>query len=54
MLAGGLQVMGIEGWRFAFLTVAAASWLIGVLTWLLAVDPRYTSDERYRWGSNLL
>ncbi|GAB4823909.1 hypothetical protein N2152v2_010955 [Parachlorella kessleri] len=45
---GGLQVMGIEGWRFAFLTVAAASWLIGVLTWLLAVDPRYTLDERYR------
>jgi hypothetical protein len=45
---GQFRVMGLEGWRFAFLTVAAASWAIGGATWLLARDPRHASDPRYR------
>lgn len=43
-------MLGIEGWRFAFLTVAATSWAMGLATCLLGVDPRYTSDGRYRCG----
>ena len=49
--AGARHPFGLEGWRFAFLAVAATSWLIGALTWALAVDPRYTADERYRCGT---
>lgn len=49
---GHLHPLGVEGWRFAFLTVAVASWAIAGLTLLLAVDPRYTRDERYRVQSS--
>jgi MFS family permease len=46
------HVFGImEGWRFAFFTVAIASWAIGLLTWHLAVDPRYSTDPRYKVDS---
>jgi MFS family permease len=46
---GHVNVFGkIEGWRFAFFTVAIASWCIGLVTWFLAVDPRYSADPRYR------
>ena len=46
---GHVYVFGImEGWRFAFLTVAIASWIIGLVTWLVAIDPRYSTDPRYR------
>jgi MFS family permease len=46
---GHVNVFGVmEGWRFAFFTVAIASWVIGLLTWLLAIDPRYSKDPRYK------
>lgn len=38
--------LGIEGWRFVFLTVALVSASIGVLTFLLAHDPRFESDAQ--------
>ena len=46
--AGHLTVLGLEGWRAAFLGVAVASWVIGGLTWALSVDPRYSLDPRYK------
>jgi len=49
---GGTQPLGIEGWRFAFLTVALASWAIGIATWVLGDDPRYTLDLRYKVESS--
>jgi MFS family permease len=44
---GHVRVLGLQGWRFAFLTVAMASWIIGLATWLFGVDPRYSKDPRY-------
>ncbi len=41
--AGHLTIWGLEGWRFVFVTVAAVSIAIGVLTALFARDPRMTS-----------
>ena len=37
---GGNRPFGIEGWRFAFFTVAGISVLSGILTVLIASDPR--------------
>ena len=45
---GHLRPLGIEGWRFAFATVAAASWAIGACTLWFAVDPRFGREARYR------
>lgn len=50
---GGRHVMGIEGWRFAFITVGAVSWLLGLLIWWMAIDPRYSSDDRYRLRNDM-
>jgi hypothetical protein len=49
MHAGHFRPLGIEGWRFAFLTVAAVSALIGVATFLLAHDPRFKDDSTPRY-----
>ena len=46
--AGHTHPLGIEGWRFAFLTVAAVSVAIGVATFFLAHDPRFASDSQVR------
>lgn len=43
MCAGHLTIWGMEGWRFVFVTVAALSITIGVLTALLAREPRLGS-----------
>ena len=43
--AGHLQVFGVEGWRFAFFTVAMVSVAIGILNFAFARDPRCRS----RW-----
>lgn len=37
---GGLQVLSMPGWRFAFLAVAVFSAMIGVAMWLFGRDPR--------------
>lgn len=41
---GGISVFGIEGWRFAFMTVAIVSWGIGLATYIWGVDPRYSKN----------
>ena len=38
--------LGMEGWRFAFLSVAVVSAAIGVLTFFLGHDPRFVDDRR--------
>lgn len=50
---GGLTIMGMQGWRFAFITVAVISALAGVAMWIAAKDPRCSKhtwqlDEHYR------
>lgn len=45
---GHLRPLGVEGWRFAFGTVALASWAIGALALALGVDPRVAKDPKYR------
>ena len=42
---GGLTPLGLEGWRFAFLSVAVVSALIGGLTFFLGHDPRFEDDR---------
>ena len=42
---GALTPLGLEGWRFAFLSVAVVSALIGVLTFFLGHDPRFVDDR---------
>ncbi len=37
---GGMQILGLEGWRCAFHLVAALSIVTSVLVMWLAVDPR--------------
>lgn len=39
-----MHPLGIEGWRFVFLTVALVSITIGVATFFLSHDPRFGSD----------
>ena len=45
---GHLHPLGIEGWRFAFATVAVVSWLIGLLAFFLGTDPRVSRNLKYR------
>jgi len=45
---GHLTIWGMEGWRFVFVTVAALSITIGVLTALLAREPRLGSMSQLR------
>lgn len=42
---GALHPLGMEGWRFAFLSVAVVSATIGVLTYLFGHDPRFEDDR---------
>lgn len=42
--AGGMTPLGIEGWRFVFLTIALVSVTIGIATLFLSHDPRFDSD----------
>ena len=44
MCAGAHTVLGWEGWRFVFLSVALVSILIGLLNWCFAHDPAYSRD----------
>jgi hypothetical protein len=41
----GYSILGVEGWRFAFRTVAAVAILIGYMTLRLARDPDYTAPD---------
>lgn len=41
---GNQRPLGIEGWRFAFLVIAAVSVCTGILTLLMASDPRRVSS----------
>ncbi|XP_040383559.1 uncharacterized protein LOC102710152 [Oryza brachyantha] len=43
LLLASTTVLGIEGWRVAFHLVAAISVAVGVLVWLFAVDPHFSS-----------
>ena len=51
MCVGCYQPLGIEGWRFAFLSVAAVSVGIGALTFFFGHDPRFVSDKQVRLES---
>lgn len=42
--AGAHTVLGWDGWRFVFLSVAVVSIVIGLLNWSFAHDPAYTKD----------
>lgn len=44
--AGGHHPLGIEGWRFVFLSVGIISFILGILNWCMAHDPRYAPDKR--------
>jgi hypothetical protein len=41
--AGSVRVSGVEGWRFAFLSVGMTAWLAGAAIYWLATDPRHGS-----------
>lgn len=40
-----MRILGVEGWRFAFLSVGLMSWLIGLATYWLAADPRHVTRK---------
>jgi len=40
-------ILGIEGWRFAFYTVATLSLLAGALVWFLAIEPKRGGMDPY-------
>ncbi|CAL8464814.1 g4349 [Coccomyxa elongata] len=42
---GAFHPLGIEGWRFAFLSVGLLSASIGILTFLFGHDPRFEDDS---------
>lgn len=44
--AGGYRPFGIDGWRIVFLTVGVASFLLGILNYFFAHDPRYARDNK--------
>ena len=46
--AGCLRPVGMEGWRFAFLSVALVSLAIGGLNFAFGHDPRFSSDRQLR------
>ncbi len=43
-------IMGIDGWRFAFLLIALISILLGLLVWKLAADPLRGGSEHQLAG----
>ena len=42
---GHVRPFGVEGWRIAFLSVAALSAVVGALNLVYSVDPRYKIEE---------
>lgn len=44
--AGGYRPFGIDGWRIVFLTVGVISFLLGILNYFFAHDPRYARDNK--------
>ncbi len=42
---GGTSPFGIEGWRFAFLSVALVSIAIGIGNFMFAHDPRFPPGQ---------
>ena len=42
---GNGHVLGVEGWRFAFFLIASVSVFTGILTLLMASDPRRVSPK---------
>jgi MFS family permease len=42
---GGMKFHSLEGWRVAFLIVALASALVGLLNYFYSVDPRYKAEH---------
>jgi hypothetical protein len=50
--AGGMRILGVEGWRFAFLSVGLMSWLIGLATYWLAADPRHVTRKHSGAGAD--
>lgn len=50
---GAHRPLGIEGWRVAFLTVAALSALVGALNWALTQDPRRPRADKHSVSSSL-
>lgn len=51
---GGTHILGLAGWRFAFLSIAVFSALIGVASWLFARDPRCSADTWRLQGSQVM
>ncbi len=51
MLAGHVQVGRLPGWRFAFLSVAGLSFLIGAVTFWLGQEPRKQRSATAGGGS---
>ena len=49
-LAGAHRPLGIEGWRFAFLTVAAVSLVVGLLNIFFVHDPSWSQDSEHHRG----
>lgn len=47
---GDLVILGIEGWRFSFMSIGVVSIFIGILTLLFGRDPKC----RYTGGAWLL
>ena len=41
---GNGHPLGVEGWRFAFFLIASVSVFTGILTLLMASDPRRVSN----------
>lgn len=50
--AGHVHVLGLEGWRFAFFTIACVSLLVGVFTLLFARDP-YCAQKWQLWQADM-
>lgn len=42
---GGMRFQSLEGWRLAFLIVAFASAVVGLLNYFYSVDPRYKAEH---------
>lgn len=46
MIAGGMQLWGVEGWRIVFYTVACVSAVIGLATLAFGRDPNFRGGKR--------
>jgi predicted MFS family arabinose efflux permease len=48
---GAQEPFGVDGWRFAFFTIAGISVCTGFLTLIMASDPRKVRTERITYYS---